>query len=305
MKCILVTGARGFLGYNVAKHFAKLGYKIFGIGHESHIKNTTDNSVLTNWKTADLTKEAIMEFNQKFDVIVHCAGNGSVRHSIENPYECFKKTVNGCIEVLEYIRLFNPTTHLIYPSSPAVQGECFDESIKEDYIGKPISPYGLHKKFDEDLCQSYSDKYNLNISIVRLFSVYGNGLKKQILWEACNKIRNEKNTAIFWGTGKETRDFIHISDVLSIFNILIKKNKNFLVINGGTGVKHSIKDIVNIIRDYLNPAVSIKFNNQVNIGNPNHYCADTHKLKTYGFKINKKFIDEIKNYLDWAIGYND
>ena len=115
------------------------------------------------------------------------------------------------------MRVYNPKAQLIYPSSPAVQGEHTNTPIKEDYVGKPASPYGYHKKIVEDLCQSYSEKYSLKISVVRLFSVYGNGLKKQLLWDAYNKIRYSSKEVEFWGTGEETRDFIHIEDVLIFF----------------------------------------------------------------------------------------
>lgn len=305
MKKILITGAKGFIGSNVAKYFKSLGYETYGIGHGGLSVEESKEIGLDYWKKDDVSIKAILEFEQTFDLIVHCGGSGSVGFSVENPYLDFKKTVGGTLEVLEYMRVHNPNAHLIYPSSPAVQGEHPDAPIKEEYIGKPASPYGYHKKIAEDLCQSYSEKYDLRVSIVRLFSAYGNGLKKQLLWDACKKIENSKDKVVFWGTGEETRDFIHINDVLSLLDILLNKEDRFILVNGGAGIKHTIKNVVEMIRDSINPKIEIKFNNIVNIGNPIYYWADTRKLENYGFKANKKLEQEIKNYVAWAKGLDD
>ncbi len=304
-KKILITGAKGFLGSNVAKHFKALGYETYGIGHGGLSVEESKEIGLDYWKKDDISIKSILEFEQTFDVIVHCGGSGSVGFSVEYPYDDFKKTVDGTLEVLEYMRVHNPNAHLIYPSSPAVQGEHPDTPMKEEYIGKPASPYGYHKKIAEDLCRSYSEKYNLKVSIIRLFSVYGNGLKKQLLWDACKKLQNAKDEVVFWGTGEETRDFIYIDDVLIIVDILLKQDERFVLINGGTGVKHSIKDVVEMIRDLVAPSVEIQFNNQLNTGNPIYYWANTQKLENYGFKTNKHLKQEIKDYVNWVKGLND
>lgn len=302
MKKILITGSKGFLGSNIAKHFKTLGYETYGIGHGGLSIEESSQIGLDYWKKDDISIKSILEFDQTFDVIVHCGGSGSVGFSIEHPYDDFKKTVDGTLEVLEYMRVYNPNAHLIYPSSPAVQGEHPDEPIKEEYIGKPASPYGYHKKIAEDLCQSYSEKFGLKVSIARLFSVYGNGLKKQLLWDAYHKITDAKDEVVFWGTGDETRDFIHINDVLILIDALIQKDDKFVLINGGTGIKHTIRNVVEMIRDLINPKIHIRFNNQVNIGNPIYYWADTQKLEKNNIKLNKKLEKELVNYIEWSKG---
>ena len=305
MKKILITGARGFLGSHTVKHFKALGYETYGIGHNVTSRLATKERDLDFWVESDVSAKTISEFQQIFDVIIHCAGSGSVSYSLEHTNEDFEKTVNGTLEVLEYMKLYNPKAQLIYPSSPAVQGEHPDKPIKEQYIGKPASPYGYHKKLVEELCQSYSKEFGLNISIVRLFSVYGNGLKKQLLWDACMKIFNTKDEVIFWGTGEETRDFIHVTDVLSLFNILLRKKNKFLLINGGSGTKYTVRKVVEMIRDIIEPNVNINFNNQINIGNPIYYWADTQKLDSFGFSTKKKLNQELKNYIEWVKSLND
>ena len=305
MKKILITGAKGFLGSNSSRHLHELGHEVYGIGHGSLSKEQLRELGLKHWKEADISIQSILEIEQLFDIIIHCGGGGSVGYSIEHPKEDYQKTVVSTHEVLEFMRLHNPLAHLIYPSSPAVQGEHSDEPISEDFIGKPTSPYGYHKKNVEDLCIKYSDNFGLNISVVRLFSVYGNGLKKQLLWDACKKIVNSREEAIFLGSGKETRDFIHITDVLALFDFLMSKKDKFLIINGGTGFKYTVLEIVEMIRDLINPKIKIKFNNKTNKGNPIYYWADVRKLQQSGFSTIKKLKYEIKEYVDWVISLND
>ncbi len=299
-KKILITGAKGFIGSNVAKHFKSLGYVTYGLDHGSLSIEESKEIGLDFWKKDDISIKAILELEQTFDVIVHCGGSGSVGFSLEHPYNDFKKTVEGTLEVLEYMRLYNPKAHLIYPSSPAVQGECEDTPIKEEYIGKPASPYGYHKKITEELCQSYCEKFGLKITIVRLFSVYGIGLKKQLLWDGVNKIKNAKTNVLFWGTGEETRDFIHINDVLELFKKIIETNDFFLILNGASGKRRTIREVVFLIRKLLHSPVSLSFNNQKNVGNPAYYWADLEKAKRLGWSASTDFETGLKEYIAWT-----
>jgi UDP-glucose 4-epimerase len=300
MPSILITGAKGFLGQNCAKFFKSQGYKTYGIGHGDLLVEECHAIGLDYWYKSDVTLGAIKEINKQFDVIIHCGGSGSVGYSVENPYSDFKKTVDGTLEVLEYIRLHNPEAQLIYPSSPAVQGEHPDTKMRENYIGKPASPYGYHKKIAEDLCQSYSGKYNLHVKIIRLFSVYGNGLKKQLLWDACQKFINNPKCVEFWGTGEETRDFIHIEDVLTLIDAVLTLQEKFLVINGGSGIKYTISAVIDLIRTHLSPNTEIQFNNQTNIGNPIYYWADTTRQNRLQWKPKKAFPEGLAQYIEWT-----
>jgi UDP-glucose 4-epimerase len=301
MKKILITGAKGFIGKNVTRYFKNLTYEVYGIGHGSLSAKDLQDMGIDYWYESDISVNAIRSIGRTFDVIVHCGGGSSVKLSFENPYIDFKRTVNGTLEVLEYIRLYNSNAHLIYPSSPAVQGECNDEPINEDYIGKPESPYGYNKKIAEELCRSYSDKHNIKISIVRLFSVYGNGLKKQLLWDACNKFINANEKGVeFWGTGQETRDFIHIDDVMKLINCLIEIDDKFLLINGGTGIKTTIKEVVFLIREALDSSCQINFNQEKNEGNPIYFWASTKKLDQYDKNHMIEFRKGLFDYVKWV-----
>lgn len=296
---VLVTGAKGFIGRNLALEFFKNNFCVLGIGHGKWDYEEYIIWGLSKWVNDDITIEAIRNLNVDFDLIIHCAGSGSVKDSIINPYLDFQKTPLGTIEVLEYIRLYNPKCKLIYPSSPAVVASTTDFKIREESFGMPVSPYGFNKKIAEDLCLSYHRNYGLCIGIVRLFSVYGNGLKKQLLWDACNRIvGNEKK--LFKGTGKESRDFIHISDAAMLivrFNSLLK---GFSIINCGSGKLSTVKEVVQKLAQLLEVDDPIKFNGKIDKGNPLNYYADISKAcNLFNWTPKVDIDDGLKQYVDF------
>ena len=87
-----------------------------------------------------------------------------------------------------YKRQYSYNTKLIYPSSAAVYGFSNNLPLKEYSDLNPISPYGYHKKIVEELCRMYVEQYAVKVVVLRLFSVYGKELKKQLLWDACKKL---------------------------------------------------------------------------------------------------------------------
>jgi len=167
--------------------------------------------------------------------------------------------------------------------NPAAGGQKEDAPIKESDFLAPVSPYGLHKKIVEELCEEYSKKYNINISIARLFSVYGEGLQKQLLWDACKKIYNSKGNIVFFGTGLEKRDWIHVSDIAELFLILAQSENKFEIVNGGSGIGVTIKDVITKLLIAFQKNKEIIFNSISKEGDPKFYTADIEKVKNIGW----------------------
>jgi UDP-glucose 4-epimerase len=295
---ILITGAYGFLGRYIAKAYKVKGAYIVGIGHGKWEVEEYAKWGIDIWYNTTVTFESLMNINKKFDLIVHCGGSGSVGFSWENPYEDFQKSVQSTLSVLEFLRLQNNKCKLIYPSSPAVQGNLGAIKIRENMVSLPVSPYGFHKKIAEELCLSYHHNYNIDIGIIRYFSIYGVGLKKQLLWDACKKI-SQQNSPLFFGTGNETRDWIHVSDAVSLLNVFAEKLSGFDVINGGTGVSVTINIILKQLAHYLGKKVLINYNGINKAGDPIHFCADTEKSDDFGWKPKVKLENGLEEYVNY------
>ncbi|NOT98961.1 MAG: NAD-dependent epimerase/dehydratase family protein, partial [Sideroxydans sp.] len=195
-KNVLITGAAGFIGRHIALEFAKQGWHVIGLGRGDWVDS--HESGLSAWHCSEVTLDALVQYAGKPDVIVHCAGGASVGFSVEQPAVDFDLTVKTTSNVLEYIRLYTPATRLVYPSSAAVYGQVKTLPIIETAHLNPVSPYGVHKLMAESLCQLYAKEFGLSVAMVRLFSIYGNGLRKQLLWDACKKLCQGKKE--FFGT---------------------------------------------------------------------------------------------------------
>lgn len=299
MKKILITGTYGFLGRHTARHFKSLGYYVIALGHGTWKQGEQNTWGIDDWLSADITLANLGALETEFDIIVHCAGSGSVAYSMQEPMKDFQRSVQSTLAILEYMRLYNPNAKLIYPSSPAVQGVHENSPIKEEDSCHPVSPYGVHKKIAEDLCLSYKKHFGLNISIIRFFSIYGDSLQKQLLWDAANKFIENPKEATFWGSGDETRDWLHVDDAVTLMATLSELTNIPEIVNAGSGMKYTIAETLSLLRDVLNMKSSITFNAQIKEGDPKYYWASIEKAESIGWKPKVSFEDGIQRYARW------
>ncbi len=297
---LLVTGGAGFLGKKIAYYFSKKGYEVIGCGRGNLSVLEQAEIGFMQWYKGTLNKSLLTQIECIPDVVIHCAGGGSVANAAKYPQDDYYSTVESTKILLEYVREHWPIAKFIYPSSPAVYGACNSQAISISLPTAPISIYGTHKLMAENYCEFYKNIYGINIYIIRLFSVYGIGLEKQILWEACSKFRDKKK-AEFWGNGNETRDFIHIKDVLELFDLVINSNiKNYpYKMNCGSGSQYKIKNIISMLRDYYHYTGEISFNNQVRIEDPRHYLSDNTESYRYGWKPKEDLNLGLEGYVTW------
>lgn len=299
MKNILITGVNGFLGSNCAKYFS-IKNKVYGIDQKKCKNKKNSESNLIESREGDVTIENLKKINIIPDIIIHCAGSGTVVKVHDEPYLEFCKAINSTVSVLEYARKYCSSAKIIYPSSPAVIGNTMNKKIKEDSIRKPISSYGYHKKIAEILFEDYCNNHNITSVIIRFFSLYGEGLKKQLLWDASNKLFKNTNEAHFFGTGNEIRDWIHIKDAVSLIDRVINYNGEKLeVFNGGSGKGKKVYEIIHLVKKYLNSPAKIVFNDSNRIGDPRHFLADTSRINKLKWEPTIDIKEGIKQYCNW------
>lgn len=298
MKTLLVTGAYGFVGRHIALAAADAGYAVSGIGHGNWTRDEWKAWGLQDWRTDDVKLDALLTYAGTPDVIVHCAGSGSVGFSMIHPQQDFARTVVGTLAVLEFIRLSSPNTRLVLPSSAAVYGNCSHLPIRIDDTLAPTSPYGVHKKMAEELCQSYARHFQIDAAIVRLFSVYGNGLRKQLLWDACMKIVDRN--IVFSGTGDETRDWIHVNDAASLLlEAANQANSSCPIVNGGAGSRRSIRDVITALCNAFRTDEVPSFDGRQRAGDPIHYEADIEQALKWGWKPTQNMTQQLQAYVSW------
>ncbi len=298
MKRLLVTGAFGFLGSHVVKHFKVLGFYVVGMGTCTQGDNGV-KSIVDKYIISELTLDILKELEDNFDAIIHCAGGSSVGKSMINPNKDLLNTTLGTEIVLEYIRLYSPETRMVYISSAAVYGDKHTSPIEEDSFLSPMSFYGVHKYLSEELCAFYNNRYNISVSIVRFFSIYGPGLKKQLLWDACNKISSGVDPLMFFGTGDELRDWIEITDALAFIELALNCKESLLVLNAGTGKEFSVKSVIKTLVEYFDSSQEVLFNQETKIGDPYYLCANVDRALSKKWTQQISVKEGLKRYVKW------
>ena len=297
IKRALVTGAHGFVGRHVARRLADAGWYIAGIGHGDWDAEEHRACGVVDWTSGDITPEALQGFD-RIQLIVHCAGGASVAASLIDPHADFRRTVTTTADVLDFARRQSPPAAVVYPSSVAVHGVTSLDVISEDAPLRPVSPYGLHKKIAEDLCRFHAQHWDVPVAIVRLFSVYGRGLRKQLLWDACNKIAGDE--LVFFGTGDEARDWLHVDDAAAL--LIAAAGHVALdapVVNGGTGTGTATRDVVRGLCRLLGHAAEPRFSGVSRPGDPPRYVADTARSRAWGWESQRSLEDGLDDYARW------
>lgn len=292
---ILVLGSEGFIGSNLVKYFREMNF--FVISADIVLKTEKDY-VLINPEIPDFSG---LFRSDSYDFCINATGAANVQLSFAYPQtDFFLNTVN-VFSILEAIRLYNPECAFVNLSSAAVYGNPEILPVGESAIINPTSPYGVHKYYSEQICREYYTYFGIKSISARIFSVYGPGLKKQLFWDLHKKFTSSENGLInLYGTGKETRDFIYINDLVrAIRHIIEKVCFNGDVINVASGFSVSIENVVSFFCRYYDPLIQVKFTGANKKGDPLFWEADIHKLKKTGFLCSYNIEDGIKETVLW------
>lgn len=298
-KNVLVTGVSGFIGGYVARYFAGQGCRVSGIDMVKPGPEAA--SQLEYFSKADLVRPVSAGIIKgcRPEVIIHCAGPASVGLSLENPYLDFTRSVVVTYHMLDAARLYAPGSRFIFISSAAVYGEPRSLPVNEQCPVNPISPYGFHKWQCEQACSEFNKIYGLNTAIVRIFSAYGPGLRRQVIWDICRQIALKK-ALVLHGTGKESRDFIYISDIAKGIKAVADYGQtDNEVYNLASGREATIKQLAEMIIRTSKLEIEPEFNGKASAGFPNNWKADISKIASLGFKPAIRMEEGLKEFVKW------
>ena len=185
---IIVTGANGFIGKKIIKRFNNKKNTVWGW---DLISNVVDNVKIDYVDINNIESTSAILESFEPDLIIHCAGSADVGKSVENPNLDFDSNVKLTHSLLFCMKKANLNkTRFVFLSSAGVYGNPFELPIKEESLLCPLSPYALHKVMCEDICKYFIKEHGFNIKIARIFSAYGDGLRKQIFWDMNIKYNN-------------------------------------------------------------------------------------------------------------------
>lgn len=292
---IFITGANGFIGHHLFDYFTNNNDNVAGC------INTIQSNTLEKTYTTDLCSQEIYSIlhHEQPDYLIHCAGGASVAESFLNPQKDFAKNIIITENILNAITQKSPKTKIIFLSSAAVYGNPLTLPITENTPTSPVSPYGFHKLVCELLCKKYHELYHIPITILRIFSVYGPGLKKQLLWDIYQKSKTNDIISLF-GTGDETRDFIYIDDLVRIIHtILLKTSFKGEIFNVASGEETKVCDIAHLMISAFENKKELCFQGNQKPGDPTKWAVDISLLKKIVSHSLTPLSIGVKNYMHW------
>ena len=300
---VLITGANGFIGRKCMEIFIQEGHTVEGW---VRIEQGTSacNLKKVNLMDTSAIEDALLAFHP--NVIVHCAGAADVGKSVENPEMDFQGNVRVTHNLLFSLhKTCLEKIRVVFLSSAGVYGNPISLPIKENMPLNPLSPYAVHKVMCEDLCRYFKNNYGMDIKIARIFSAYGSGLRKQIFWDMQKKAVNFGRLDMF-GTGKESRDYIHVKDVVQCLYLLATKESNYLLFNVANGEEITIRRVTEIFAEEFGlPKTQINFNGHTREGDPINWRADISRIQELGYKKTVNIDDGIAEYCKWCKGIID
>ena len=290
---ILIIGARGFIGSHLIKFFKKNNISYYGLVKDSNIgKNKTEKYFQFNEKN-------ILRFIPEITHIINCAGTSTVKSNklLNKKHKKYNEVITRLlVNILKKNKIKNKI--IIHLSSQAVYDINSNNPKNENTKLKPFNYYGKTKLVSEKLLEQSQDN---QIIILRLFSIYGNENKKQLIWDACQKFLKDK--LFFQGSGYEVRDFLHIDDLIRLFKIIVKSKikKKLNIYNVGFGVGTEILEVVEQIKRNFKIFKPLKFKKRFNPNNVRDvFVSNNSKIyKDYGWKPRVSLKKGLKSYVQW------
>ena len=151
----------------------------------------------------------------------------------------------------------------------------------------------------EEMVSSYARQFGTSTAIVRFFSVYGSGLRKQLLWDASCKLA--RNDITFMGTGDEVRDWLHVEDAAQLMLVADEHaSMDCPIVNGGSGVGVTVRDVLKHLgHSLLGHEIVPKFSGVQRTGDPSRYVADIEGSKRWGWQPKQNWRDGMTEYAAW------
>jgi len=300
---ILITGGGGFQGSHLAEFLLEQGHAVSILNSHSStaVSNLSQIADKINIIWGDVNDKEIIDGSVSGqDVIFHLAGYINVDQSLRDPLPFFKVNIFGACNVLEAVR--KNKNRLIYVSSREVYGDGEgNKPINEFSELKPNSPYAASKAAADRICYAYFKSYDLDITIVRPFNVYGERQKSgpfgALIPILTAKALKGEDLTIF-GDGSPTRDYSHVSDIVRGYNLILNNNSlTGKAINLANGQNVKITDIAEYI------AGKFKVNVKYAASRPSevkHILADISFARSLGFSPQVNIWEGIDRYIEWA-----
>ncbi len=315
MKTYLITGGAGFIGSSLSEELIKEGNKVVAIDNfcdfynptikENNVKELIKNSNFKLYRNDIRDKEAVKRIFEEndIDIVMHLAAMAGVRPSIENPVLYQEVNCMGTQNILEEMKAHN-IKNLVMASSSSVYGNCKEVPFKENMIVDfAISPYAATKKANEVMTHVYHKLFDMNVIMLRFFTVYGPKQRPDLAINKFTRLMLEDKEIPMFGDGTTSRDYTYIDDIvdgiIKSCNYVENNNDVYEILNLGNSSPVSLKEMINIIGQVIGVEPKIK-QFPMQLGDVDRTFADISKAKKLiGYNPKTSFKEGIENFVEW------
>jgi len=271
-KSVLITGAAGFIGSHLTETLLKQdnflilidNFNDYYSGKEEQLKK-----ILNSYKQdreyklikADLVeKSTFKQIDHEVDYVFHLAAQAGVRYSIDNASEVTYNNIVGTVNIFEYASKISSIKKVIYASSSSVYGNPLYTPVDEDHPKNPISPYAVSKLCGENYANLYFKEYNLPITSLRFYTVYGPRSRPDMAINKFFTLMLQNKEILIYGNGTQKRDFTYISDIINGLILAGENDKSSgEVFNIGWSNPISVNELVDKMYDIVKAEKKIRF----------------------------------------------
>lgn len=287
--CTVIIGSTGFIGRSLLTILSE-NTDLYTIS-----RSNSSSSIPSKHLKLDISDKRELDafFSQLWKEyrrvkIFFLAGESSVESSISSPENSIIDTIKSFTNLLEVIKGEDST--LVLTSSGSIydsrEKDCFSE---EDKLHPP-SPYAAIKYALEGIAVSYSETFNMDIRIARIFSVFGENMERFFIYDVTKKLLSQKNEIILKGSGKQGRDYLYVDDVSRGLINIMESGCSKEIYNLSSGRLVLLSDLAERIKGILNlDHIKIVWDNMETFGERDVWFGDNTKIKMIGFNESNNF----------------
>lgn len=321
-KTYLITGGAGFIGFHLSKSLLEKGAKVIGFDNLNDYYDVSlkedrlaileqyDNYRFIKGDLAD--SAAVISVFQEYQpqIVVNLGAQAGVRYSIDNPESYMQSNMMGFFHILQACRYF-PVEHLVYASSSSVYGGNDKVPFStEDKVDEPVSLYAATKKSNELMAHAYSKLYQIPVTGLRFFTVYGPfGRPDMAYYKFTRKIMAGEPIQIY-NNGDMYRDFTYIDDIVKgVENILCNppevnlKGARYKIYNIGNNKPEKLMDFIDTLEKCLGRTANKEYL-PMQPGDVYQTYADVSDLmRDYDFKPDTSIEEGLGRFVEWYRQY--
>lgn len=285
----IVTGTAGFIGSHLAETILQQGDRVIGIDqvndyYDPLFKRANLNH-LKKYPAFQFIEDDIQNLNwlellQDVDVVYHQAAQAGVRASWGDSFRHYtERNINATQVILEAAKETNSLKRVVYASTSSVYGNAETMPTPETIPPQPVSPYGITKLAAERMCWLYYQNFNVPVTALRYFTVYGPRQRPDMAFHKFFKALIEDRAISIYGDGQQTRDFTFVSDAVAA-NLAAATETEAVgeIFNIGGGSRAVLMDVLNTIEEVTGKPLKKEFVDQAR-GDARHTSADISKAK--------------------------